>query len=407
MSFKVGNITYSEANDVYDVSTNPTKDKIVPGTPKVFDPSLRLEDFKVQNFTANDFTIATDYYDADGDAPASPAFTVVGAVSHKWYDSHGTEITDEKKMIGCGSGLRQPLTLKINLAAQSHSQYGVPRDSDPAGLEQSYQIKTTSGICYARPNQMNVRPQYTWMGKNNSGSWAWNSGSAVDPDNGGGYSSDFVVISNSVSSSGVVNVIDGGFKASAATKFPTTGFPGATFDLVVTGSPSDWTFSSNGGSAVTVDGTGKVKLNSKPSGAVTITATDNTGHAHYYTFNPTAVWVVPKPSQMMAYASAISACGVESKIPSRAQLTNSPQITATSTNVQRENYYTRAIGGGIFNEWGWTARDTYPGSQWALSFSWTRDPHSSGVQFNIDSGHGRVNWDSTSGGYNTYVACLE
>ncbi|XKM12614.1 hypothetical protein RCS94_06205 [Orbaceae bacterium ac157xtp] len=404
LGFKVGNISYSEANPVLGGS-NTDKDKIEPGTPKVFEPSLRLEDFKVQNFTANDFTIATDYYDADGDAPASPAFTVVGAVSHKWYDSNGTEITDETKMIGCGSGLTPTLTLKINLVAQSHSEYGKPRDSDTSGLEQSYQIKTTSGICYARPNSMKVKPQNSWYGKINSGIWFWNgiSGSAVDTDNGGGYSSDFVVITNSVDSSGIVSVTDGGFKASASTKFPTTGFPKASFDLVVTGSPSDWTFSSNGGSAVTVNSSGKVTLNSKPSGSVTITATDHTGQPHPYTFtiDPTK-WFVPKGSIYINYASAVSACGGANKIPTREQLTNSPRITAPTNWSFVNNYYTRAIGGGVFNEWGLTDSTTYPGSQWVSSYYWTRDPHSSGGQFRVSAADGGVGWV-----YANYpVACL-
>ncbi|XKM13223.1 hypothetical protein RCS94_09350 [Orbaceae bacterium ac157xtp] len=411
LGFKVGNISYSEANPVLGGS-NTTKDKIEPGTPKLFEPSLKLNEFVVQGLTVSDFTVATDYYDADGDGahPTTP-FTVVGGVSHKWFDGNGDEITDKNKMVGC-SGLRQPLTLKINLAAQSHSQYGAPRDSDPSGLEQSYKIKSPSGICYARPNSMNVKPEWTWYGKNNGGSWAWNSGSAVDPVHGGGYRSDFVVISSGVNLSGIVNVTDGGFKASASTKFPTTGFAKASFDLVVTGSPSDWTFSSNGGSAVTVNSNGKVTLNSKPSGAVTITATENTtGQVHSYTFNP-ALWVVPKItiSTYITYAQAVSACGEVNKIPNRAQLTNSPQKTATSSNWQSYNYFTRAIGGGVFNEWGYTTggpSGTYPGSQWNSRGGdyWTRDSYSSVRQFIVDSTVGYVNWTDPILG--NYVACLE
>ncbi|XKM13586.1 Ig-like domain-containing protein [Orbaceae bacterium ac157xtp] len=365
---------------------------------------MKLSEFRVQGLVATDFTIDDDYYDADGDGAANPAFTI-GGLSHKWFDGNGVEITDENKMVGC-SGFRQPLTLKINLAAQSHSRYGNPRDSDPAGLEQSYQIKTTSGICYARPNQMNVYPQKAWIGKNKRGGWTWNgSNSTVDPAYGGGYSSDFVVISNSVSSSGIVNVTDGGFKPNASRNFPTTGFPKASFNLVVTGSPSDWTFSSNGGSAVTVNSNGKVTLNSKPSGAVTITATENaTGQGHSYTFN-LALWVVPKGN--MLYANAKTTCGGAYKIPSRAQLTNSAGRRMTSSNYQFTNGYTRKVDGSVFGEWGFIDSTTYPGSQWDSSaqYYWTRDARSPDEQFIVGSGYGNVISGAVGNAY-SYAVCL-
>ncbi|XKM13716.1 hypothetical protein RCS94_00655 [Orbaceae bacterium ac157xtp] len=387
LGFKVGDIYYSEANPVLGGS-NTTKDKIVSGTPKLFEPSLRLKDFKVQDLTINDFNVMTDYYDADGDGAANPAFTVIGAVSHQWFDGNGTVITDEAQMIGCGSGLTPLLTLKINLSAQSHSKYGDPRDSDPAGLEQRYQIKApTSGFCFAKPNGL------TWWDSNGSGSQ--DSGNATpDPTYGGGYNE---------AQFDPVN----GFKASANPKFPTTGFVGAEFTLKMIGNLSDYTFTHNGGTAITLNTTtGKVRLNSKPSGAVTITATKN-GTPHTYTFKPT-LWVVPKSGQM-TYASAKSVCGSESNMATRANLTNSPQNNAPEGWSHFSNYYTRAVSGGVFGEWGYTTRSAYPSSQWTPDwrFYWTCDVHSSGYQFVVTSYNGHVSFSSIgSGGYSGYAVCL-
>ncbi|XKM14048.1 hypothetical protein RCS94_02480 [Orbaceae bacterium ac157xtp] len=379
IGFKVGNISYSEANPVYNASTNRYKDKIVPGTPKVFEKTLKLNEFVVQGLTANDFTVATDYFDADGDREAIPAFTSEN-VSHEWFDSNGNKITNEEAMMGC-SGFSQPLTLRIKLDVKAHSKYGAPRDSDPTLLEQSYQIKTTSGICFAKPN-----------------SWDFWGGETPSPIYGGGYeSSQFVP--------------NYGFKASLVTKFPTTGFPGAFFYLMMTSNASDYTFSSNS-SAVTVDTSGRVTLNSKPSGAVTIKAIykSDTNQVHYYTFNPTTLWVRPTGvSSKGTYTWAKGQCGGESKIPTRAQLTNSPQKTASKGNTSiPTNYYTRAVGGGIFGEWGVTNSSVYPGSQWALtdmSSYWTRDVHSSSVKFTIFARNGYVSYIPTFD--SDPVACVE
>ncbi|XKM13255.1 hypothetical protein RCS94_09525 [Orbaceae bacterium ac157xtp] len=384
LGFKVGNISYSEANPAYNASTNRFKDKIESGTPKLFEPSLRLEDFKVQSLTANDFDVQTDYYDADGDEAETPAFTV-GGVSHKWFDMNGVEITDETKMIGCGSGLNLPLTLKIDLSVQSHSQYGDPRNSNASGLEQSYQIKTTtSGICFVKPNSLD------WF----DSSGHQNTGSATPhPSAGGGYESTQFDPTN-------------GFKASLNPKFPTTGFPGAEFALKTLGNVSDYTFTSNSEPEVTVNTNGIVRLNSKPSGAVTITATFINGTTHEYTFDPRTPWVVPKPGYEY-YTTSKTKCGDESKLTNRAQLTNSPSSTGTNYN-----FFTRAVGGGVFGEWGYTtggSSGTYPGSQWVVSYYWTRDPApgvSTNYQFAVSSFLGMVKKFPIAN-HTFFVACLE
>ncbi|XKM14078.1 hypothetical protein RCS94_02630 [Orbaceae bacterium ac157xtp] len=350
LGFKVNGTPYSESLN-----------NINPSVTKEFNAGLKLSDFTVTNLTASDFSPTADYADADGDLAHPTTPFSMSPRTFVWKDRTGATITNYNQTLGCGSGLNLPLTLKITLPnVKVKSRYGNPSESLSTELVQEYKIGTATGICFAKPNQMIVRPNNGWVG---ASSHNWQSGSSTPTaTGGGGYSPDFDPVN--------------GFKASASPKFPTTGFVGASFKLIMTSNASDYTFSSDS-SAVTVDTTGKVTLNSKPSGAVTIKAIfkNDTSQVHSYTFNPTSVWVKGKGSTTYTYANAKTACGGESRIPSRAQLTNSPQNVATSSNYQYYNYYTRAVGGGVFGEWGWTDTTSYPGSQCYSSgdYYWTRD----------------------------------
>ncbi|XKM13665.1 hypothetical protein RCS94_00380 [Orbaceae bacterium ac157xtp] len=393
LGFKIGNTTYSE--NVGNLST-------ATGDINNFNAGLRLDEFEVMNLTASDFSPMADYADVDGDEPHLTAAFSMSPSTFEWRDRTGALISsgDYNKTLGCGSTLKTPLTLRITLPnVKVKSRYGNPSESLSTELVQEYKIGTGSGICFAKPNQMIVYPNNSWY---NASAGSWQTGStAPHQDNGGGYDS---------TQFDPVN----GFKASLSTKFPTTGFPKASFTLIMTSNVSDYTFSSND-SAVTVGTNGKVTLNSKPSGAVTIKAIfkNDTNQVHSYTFNPTTVWVRPTGTTSTGnYAWAKTQCGgSESNIPSRAQLTNSPHKNAPGSWSYFANYYTRAVGGGVFGEWGWTSSANYPGSQWASGddrWYWTRDPHSTsypGYRFVVYSYIGGVDWTHISN--STYVACLE
>ncbi|XKM13600.1 hypothetical protein RCS94_00045 [Orbaceae bacterium ac157xtp] len=389
LGFVVDGTTYSESLN-----------NINPSVTKNFNAGLKLSDFTVTGLTANDFNPTTDYYDADGDTgytSATDAFSME-SVTYDWYEGNTkldkTNPTVMNQTLKCGSGLSLPLILKITLPkVKVKSRYGNPRESIETNLVQEYKIGSTSGFCFAKPNQMIVDSGHTWLGiDNSSGTYYWNNASYKARNHrGGGYDS---------------NQFDpvNGFKASLSPKFPTTGFPKASFTLIMEGNPTDYIFNSND-SAVIVDLSGKVTLNSKPSGAVTITATKN-GTASYYTFDPRTLWVVPKGSTYINYAAAVSACGGTNKIPTRADLTNSPYNNVQSfTNIA--NGYTRAVGGGVFGEWGWSDSSNYPGSQWTSSgfpFYFTRDPWpSSALQYNVRPEYGRVEVNSND---SASLACL-
>ncbi|XKM12509.1 hypothetical protein RCS94_05665 [Orbaceae bacterium ac157xtp] len=366
LGFKIGNTTYSESEGNLSTAT---------GAINNFNAGLRLDEFVVTNLTASDFSPTADYADADGDLAHPTTPFSMSPRTFEWIDSNNTVISSSNynQTLGCGSGLNLPLTLKITLPnVKVKSRYGNPSESIPTPLVQEYKIGSTSGICFAKPNSLD------WWSSNGTK----NSGSATPHTiKAGGYNT-------------AQFDPDWGFKASLSPAFPTTGFPGAEFTLVMIGNPTDYTFSSND-SAVVVDTNGKVTLNSKPSGAVTITATKN-GTPHYYTFNPT-LWVVPNPTTMN-YASAVSACGGTNKIPSVLQL----------TSKQNASYFTRTIGGGVFGEWGYTTGSsggTYPSSQWINDLYWTRDSHSARYQLIVRSNGGYGVWyDGSNVG--SYAVCL-
>ncbi|XKM14613.1 hypothetical protein RCS94_05400 [Orbaceae bacterium ac157xtp] len=396
LGFTVNNTYYSES----DGNLSATDDN-------VFDAGLTPRNFQIN--TSLTFTVADDYEDVDGDGASSTPFTM-DAITFVWKDGANRTLTnaDMSKTIGCGGGLSMPLTLTITLPnVQVHSEHGDPRDSIPAVLEQSYKIAGTQGICYVRPGSL------YWKDYAPLGSPA----GTRSPTQGGGYTADFVP--------------GKGFKANptvSSVKFPTTAFPGARFQLKMTGSQTDWNYTeeTNPNNAVRVDTDGWVTINNKPTGAITVRATSKSSSSTYfdYTFNPTSLWVVPTGSTWMTYAQAKTSlgCGDESKIASREQLSNSPVSRIVGGASIPNNAYTRAIGKldidngaqpmkeSIFSEWGWADGSTsgyYPGSQWRPNYHyyWTRDAWSASDQFHVSSSTGALGYNHTR--YSAYIACLE
>lgn len=377
---------------------------IASGEDKTFSGYLSLSDFAVKSLATTDFTVVDDYLDGDNDGANSTTPFSVGTTSYSWQDASGAEIpqTAYSNMIGCGSGYSMPLTLTIKMSnVQVHSEYGDPRSSAATTLTKSYQINidSYSGVCYVKPNSMVSYPETQWVGMNATGVFtAWNNmnNTSRHIDNGGGYSPDFVP--------------NQGFKAGptvSANAFPTTGFPGARFQLVMSGAQTDYSYTvpTNPGSGVVVDATGFVTLNSKPTGAVTVRATlkTDTSVFHDYTFNPTMVWAVPQTGTAN-WATSSTKCGGATNVLTRAELTNSPRNVSPQGWDYVANYYTRAIDGSIFGEWGRTDNISYPSSQWADSYYWTQDIYTTEYsgQFIVHSYSGPVYY---AGNVSIYIAC--
>ncbi|XKM14044.1 hypothetical protein RCS94_02460 [Orbaceae bacterium ac157xtp] len=405
LGFKVNGASYSQAIGNID-----------PSVAKAFDAGLSFSHFKIMDLTS------TDYYDADGDVAHSTTPFTMGTKSIKWYDSNDTEITDLAKTLGCGNNYSLPLKLRIEIQdVEVHSKYGDPRDSSPTTLAKEYLISPASGICYVKPGSLH------WWGSNGN----YQSGSSLrDPTTGGGYTSDFIL--------GI------GFKAQpteSRDKFPTTGFSGARFMLDMSGSQTDYNYmvTNHPQSVVTVDTNGWVTLKKNPRGAVTVRATSKASSSTYfdYEFNPTRLWVLFKKSQDGTHAQAKSKCGTgvidgvanTSKIPTRADLSNAPQIAHSVNSGVPASYLTRAIGKiyekdaqgnltnnvlakeNILGEWGKISNINYPGSDIINVdiFLRTRDEHPPINQYQfhycVVTGPGFFNkcFDTSS----HYYLCLE
>ena len=339
-----------------------------------FGGELKLSDFQIKNLAVSELSVGTgfnaDYADDDGDRPRSTSpFTVGGGTTLTWKDRNGSTITDKSKTLGCGSSFYQlPLTLTITTAnVRAYSQYGDPNASMPVTLTKTYQISSNDGICFVKPK---------------SPFWAAGVGGTSNPHAslGGGYKSDFDPSK--------------GFKTGGATKFPTTAFVGAEFQLIMSSASNSYTYSSNS-SAVKVDGNGKVTFTGKPSGAVTITATKS-GASYPYMFTiKNKGWFEPKGATYYNYEQAKTQCGGEGNLPTRADLSNSPQKTAAqNSSFLTQNHYTRAIGEGVGAEWGELSYGVY--SSWSTaSCHWTRDPHSTG-RFTVRPDIGNVAFYATT-----------
>ena len=262
-----------------------------------------------------------------------------------------------------------PLMLEISNQIQTFSQYGIPRQSDLVTIKKVYKISAISKLCYVKPYAIEKNPEYQWLSFDSNNRFIrWNDPNyTVRTLAGGGYNSDYVP--------------NWGFKTeptlSSGKKFPTTGFDGAKFQLVLTGAASDYHFiiPNNPGGKVEVDENGYVTLNGKPSGNVTVRATlkRDLTIKHDYTFNPTSVWANPVKGFFDWWEPAIKKCS-EDRLFSYKELTNAPEYKLNG-GFNIVNGYTRAIGEGLLPEWGYTVQQSYPGSNWEDDRDryWTKD----------------------------------
>ncbi|MWP63036.1 hypothetical protein [Gilliamella sp. Pas-s25] len=378
--FTVNGIFYSEASD--NIKSSEVKE---------FDGNLSVNDFKIETYTVMNLDRAENYRDIDGDNADPDQPFKVEKTDYWWYDNSGRRIigADRRKAIGCGSGFSMPLKLIIQTKVKAYSKYGIPNESDQVTLAKTYQIAPRSQICYAKPNDVIISPNQQWrtydpnLASNPvSGPWAWNGANiSRHPDSGGGYSADYVP--------------NWGFKANpiaSGKKFPTTGFPGAKFQLVMTGAQDDYRYQviNNPGGGVSIDQNGVVKLNSKPLRNVTVRATlkRDTSVIHDYIFNPTSVWLEPHKNENIKLSTAINLCGGVNNIPLRKDYTNSPAINVAENGNWSiyPNSFTRSIGDSIMGEWGWVSGKNYPESNWPTENTyyvlyWTREINY--AQYNI------------------------
>ena len=376
--FTVNGVFYSEANN--NINGNKVKE---------FSGDLRLKDFTIKNFYYDSLDNKLNFADNDGDDIDTTRPFLLTNTSFKWYDANGQVLTDQSKTISTceNESYSLPLTLEITTQLKTYSKYGIPNESDFVPITKRYQIVTTPEICGIKPNQMFVHPNRIWASPyivNINGVKECNfkgydslEESISDPK-GTGWNQPGTEKRNDYCGGGYdANVFDPklGFKPSAKPSFPTSGFPGAEFRILVKGLQTDYTYSviNNSGGGVSVDKMGNVTLNNKPTGEVTVRIKTKweSSFLYDYTFNPTKVWIEPQEGLYSTYAQAIERCGGETNIPTRVDMTNSPNAPATWTELPLQwDTFTRAIGEGLFAEWGETTKTAYPKSNWQQQWQW-------------------------------------
>ncbi|MBX4133594.1 hypothetical protein JMI89_08110 [Frischella sp. Ac48] len=361
-------------------------------------PMTNLNDFKMKTFfterqAINDST--GEYYDADGDGFAD--IPVTQELTFIWRDNNQTQIdANDYENIGCHNNkYAMPLTLEIiSKNIQVHTKYGHPNTSDPvqqASIIKAYQLAFV-GMCYAKPNSLIVDPNTQWRAvrADYTDADAWNptgigiNGSKQDRPNerfGGGYTADYVA-----------NL---GFKVKPTVSdktFPTTGFDGAQFQLVMGGSQEDYNYSiSYNNGTFTVDKNGMITFvdKSQPEDEIIITAAlkSNSEYTFKYKFK-ISLWVYPGELISSRAENQVSKfnekCTKKNKsLVGRNDLNantwyskNSLDFdkTPSDINVQNRdiqfNVFIRGIGNGVLGEWGRLVQqgakssDTYPKSKW-------------------------------------------
>ena len=392
--FTVNGVLYSSnTNNLSDTQINQ------------FDGNLTIKDFIIKDYAMNDLDVTANYDDTDGDGIRNNTPFTVEETNYSWFDSKGIKIENNEKIIGCGSDISMPLTLTITTKVKTYSEYGVPNESEYVDITQKYKIMAKPDICYAKPNQMITFPTMTWgsarpieyQGRieciltgyaDNEFELSLDE-DFVDLRVTRGWNFDNSRVRNSYCGGGYnANVFDpiNGFKVSASPHFPTTGFPGAKFQLVMTGDQEDFDYnvSANPKDSVVVDKAGNVMLKKKPIGLVTITAKFKHSEQipeQVYSFNLSGVWAVPhgQGDNHYTYEQIVHLCGGEQNIPSRAEMSNSPNAPASWTKYPLAwDAFTRTIGEGLLSEWGMSTKYSYPDSDWprsGLLWFYTRDQY--------------------------------
>ncbi|EKA7110280.1 hypothetical protein OL205_004369, partial [Salmonella enterica] len=156
--------------------------------------------------------------------------------------------------------------------------------------------------------------------------------------------------------------------------FPSTGFTGAEFSLMVTGAASDYTWSSSASSWAQVDSSGKVSFTSKGNASpVTITATPTGGGTPLTYIFTVGSWF-NNSLTFMTWANASTWCTNQSlSQPTRGELTM--------------GLHTRAVG-SLWSEWG--DMGNYSGSGFFSHLYWASEVNGVGNHYYVNLIDGNV-----------------
>ncbi|MCO5784627.1 beta strand repeat-containing protein, partial [Citrobacter meridianamericanus] len=184
--------------------------------------------------------------------------------------------------------------------------------------------------------------------------------------------------------------------------FPTTGFTGAKFQLLmnnVTTWNGDYTWSTSQPGWMTVDASGNVTFNgtaTTATKAVTLTATPKGGTAPVRTWSFTVgLWFIGTGNTMGTYAQAVSSCtGLSASVPTLAQFTSARALSSTAARSGSYN--------GVGPQWG--TLDSYTtgwGETTTYYNSWTSTVYSGSQNYvvAVTTGGGRSTVAAIAGGW--------
>lgn len=367
---------------------------------KYFDHTTNLKDFVIKSyFTPRNAIddVNGEYFDKNGD-PFDANTPVTNTLNYVWLDSNNKKVDDaDLKDIACSHNkYKMPLKLQITASnIKVHTQFGNPKESDPVNFIQTesagkktitktYQI-AVANTCFAKPNGILTDPTTQWRSVRNDlqeNDASWNltgmglNGISKDKPNpyvGGGHTQDYV--------------INQGYKVKPTVSkvpFPTTGFSGAQFQLVMGGLQQDYNYTSNN-SSVTVDSNGIVTFKSKFKTAKITATLKSDKNIHYdYTFT-LGLWVEPQITSTKSYADAKTQCSGGMQLLSRQDLNNASEYSTKNLDGMKGRLYnimTRGIGKGVFGEWGRLLSQkynsipvSYPKTKWLFGWYYTNETH--------------------------------
>ena len=343
----------------------PNSDPLVitPGSSKqisvAFNTSPSMYSFDV------DFSTMTndDIIDIDGDYLGSSNNFKVESITAEWRDSNNNIIpSDSTAPLGsniCNSdSYNGDSTLKLTFSISARTQYGVPTESQPKEVSKTFTVKANDGICYIRPGVLAVNTLYPtgWPEGDNNAWWGSNVVNRADPYDPNQFVKGTGFIASAVDASG--------------NHFPSTAFPYARFRIVPVNSISQYTYkilkNPNSSlknvprSSVADSKSEFIFTNNVPSKGdkfvIQLTNTQ-TNATFFYQFS-IQHWFYVHTGNLgfISFYNAESLCrNSGDRLPTRAELTNSPLAYDNNTNTQwylQGNGYKRAIGNSLMGEWG-------------------------------------------------------
>ncbi|WP_392562103.1 hypothetical protein RHO12_01005 [Orbus sturtevantii] len=375
--------TITPVTTSFEVSTSDTFLDVIP---KV-----------IADSTPRNLADVAQYIDMDGDLPSGAGLTGTIAATWSYKNSNGaTVLLTASDLSKNFSACNAPYELKIETSnIGSISAYGLPLENKFPDTTKVYKVTlptNAASVCYLQPN--------------------------ID-DNYSGYKPSVWTPSHGFTPQSTNNL---------ALNFPTTGFDGAWFNLIIAGidaqSAGSWSATVTGGpltATATATGSNVVRVNISGPNATTgvgagkfsparVKIADSGGHVSYE-FEITK-WFITKPGNSNGYANAETFCqSLGNKpgdylIPTRADYTNNPHGNpilyppynggeVILNNDLLNGTYTRAIGEGIFSEWGDTTASYYTNSDWVNNVYWTSEAWSATRNYIVNSANGYIRADGT------------